>query len=133
MDVDEPAPIASIAGSSSVPEVPDVPELVQPVAGPSTPAPKPSIASTTPKPFAQSNIVDVELTTPAAAPAPVTPATKTAPRSTRKTPAQSAQAAQVLDTPAVPIPGDSLEYGRRWESTMNTLELAVRAGAQKWT
>jgi hypothetical protein len=130
MEVDEPAPIAPIAGGWSVPEVSEIPEVVQPVAGPSTPVPKPPIASTTPKPFAQP--ASAPLVTPAA-PAPVTPAPKNAPRSTRKTPAQSAQAAQVLDTPAVPIPGDSLEYGRRWESTMNTLELAARAGAQKWT
>ncbi|GFZ46816.1 hypothetical protein JCM24511_04036 [Saitozyma sp. JCM 24511] len=134
MEVDEPAPIAAVPSVAEVPEVPEAPEVaevVQPVAGPSTPGPKPAIASTTPRPFAQ--ISSAPLATPAAAPAPVTPAPKTAPRSTRKTPAQSAQAAQVLDTPAVPIPGDILEYGRRWESTMNTLELAVRAGAQKWT
>jgi len=62
------------------------------------------------------------------APAPVTPAPKT-PRSTKTL-------AQVLAEPAIPIPIDDFaaeDWGKRYEITLDTLELAVRAGAQNWT
>ena len=62
-------------------------------------------------------------------PPPLTPARKP-PQSTRKTPAQ------VLDEPAIPVPIDDgaiEDWGKRYEITLDTLELAVRAGTQKWT
>ncbi|CAD6572889.1 MAG: hypothetical protein TREMPRED_000679 [Tremellales sp. Tagirdzhanova-0007] len=62
-------------------------------------------------------------------PSPLTPIRKP-PQSTKKTPAQ------VLDEPAVPVPieaGATEDWGKRYEITLDTLELAVRAGTQKWT
>ena len=73
------------------------------------------------------------MTAPTPAPPPTTPAHASAPktpRSTKKTPAQ------VLAEPAVPIPLDpnaGEDWGKRYELTLDTLDLAVRAGAQRWT
>lgn len=61
-------------------------------------------------------------------PAPVTPAPRI-PRATKRT-------TIIPEEPAVPIPvgkGDVEDWGKRYEITLDTLELAIRAGALKWT
>lgn len=63
-------------------------------------------------------------------PAPTTPAPAPKTPRSKKTPAQ------VLAEPAIQIPIDENaveDWGKRYEITQDTLELAVRAGARKWT
>ncbi|WRT66620.1 uncharacterized protein IL334_003579 [Kwoniella shivajii] len=91
---------------------------------PASPSTPPSIPQSSTSQAGPSNsAIDAVPTTPATQPA----APKT-PRSRRKT-------MEPLPSPPKPLPLDENEYefGRRYQLTMETLERAVKAGAQRWT
>lgn len=108
-----PPPKTTITAAMTTPM--EVEEIRGPEAGPST----------TPPPEIPTSSADIRTS------APITPAPKT-PRSTKKT------AWKATTEPAVPIPifdvdRTSEDWGKRYDITLDTLELAIRAGAQKWT
>ena len=150
------APPVKTQGSTSVPSPsrafkPSNPTVLRtPPAGTAAPQLSPVPPTPNPASMEEPHVVDAPMqideslppvmperalaTTPELSPepthtAPITPAPKT-PKSARKTPAQ------VLAEPVVPIPlpsGEEADYGKRYDVTMETLDLAVRASAQKWT
>ncbi|WVQ99679.1 hypothetical protein IAU59_006818 [Kwoniella sp. CBS 9459] len=71
-----------------------------------------------------------------AAPVPTTPASagSSAPKTPRSR-SRSRRPTEPLPSPPRPLPLDNEqeEYGRRYQLTMETLERAIKAGAQRWT
>lgn len=107
MDID-PEPPVSISTTPSAP----LPEPYTPL----TPPPEPStVPLSLPNPTANT---------------PVTPARRKSRANHQKTPAE------VLAEPSEPIhdiDAERAEFGKRYKVTVDTLELAVKAGAMRWT
>ncbi|KAK8864638.1 hypothetical protein IAR55_001888 [Kwoniella newhampshirensis] len=127
MDVDEPEERTVEAELSGQLEIEmaepqsDSPTVIQPPLRESTP---PVTQSTTSKRTPASTTT----TTSRPVPAPTTPTAPKTPRS------RSRRQTNPLPDPPAPIPLDEpMEYGRRYQLTMETLDRAVKAGAQRWT
>ena len=140
MEIDQPT--LSTEEAAEIEDAMDVEATVEVEAGPSTtpqktPPSKSSAARTPVQPTRVSPRIAAQMKTDPSGPAEVqTPAAQTRRRKSRaRTPAQM----QVLSEPVVPIPIDEAEdakaskYGKRYESVMYALELAIKGGTQKWT
>ncbi|WWD17053.1 hypothetical protein CI109_101490 [Kwoniella shandongensis] len=127
MDVDEPEEQSVEAALSSGQNPPEV-EMAEP-------GPQPEVSFTRPREVTPPPATSIATSSRTPAVSQVPPTTPAAPPAAPKTPrSRSRRQTNPLPDPPAPIPLDEpMEYGRRYQLTMETLDRAVKAGAQRWT